>query len=86
MFLHRIDIKLQIEDVALVYSSQSTLGNIGSSPIKTLDQPHRKFFSFFSFKKRTRKRVPNLLSNQILPHIDRAGDEDDKAFNDVLHI
>ena len=40
--------------------SQTLVGNIGSSPIKTLDHPHRKFFWFFSFKKRTRKPYSKL--------------------------
>ena len=29
---------------------------------------------------------PTSLSHQILTHIYGAGDEDDKSFNDVLHI
>ena len=41
--------------------SQTIVGTIGSSHECTLYQHHRKFFWFFSFKKRTRKPYSKLI-------------------------
>ena len=60
VFLHRIVFNLKTVMLLPFQAAQAFVGNVGSSPIKKLDQPHRKFFWFFSFKKRTRNPYSNL--------------------------